>query len=152
MAFRLCVLTVIAVLASSGAIAAPEAVNIPDGELTLHATLYRPEGPGPFPAVVALHDCGGLNQRPNTEAQLYSEWAKNLVDHGFVVLFPDSFGSRALGSQCREGIARSTRRVSASPTRSRRGIGSSNRAMCAAIAYRCWAGRMVQLRRCGQHG
>ena len=102
MAFRLCVLTVIAVLASSGAIAAPEVVNIPDGELTLHATLYRPEGPGPFPAVVALHDCGGLNKRPNTEAQLYSEWAKNLVGHGFVVLFPDSFGSRALGSQCRE--------------------------------------------------
>ena len=102
MAFRLCVLTVIAVVASSGAIAAPEVVNIPDGELTLHATLYRPEGPGPFPAVVALHDCGGLNKRPNTEAQLYSEWAKNLVGHGFVVLFPDSFGSRALGSQCRE--------------------------------------------------
>jgi len=102
MAFRMCVLTVIAVLASSGAIAAPEAVDIPDGELTLHATLYRPEGPGPFPAVVALHDCGGLNQRPNTEAQLYSEWAKSLVGHGFVVLFPDSFGSRGLGSQCRE--------------------------------------------------
>src|SRR6516225_6239547 len=100
MAYRILALAAATALAASAASAAP--VDIPDGELTLHATLYRPEGPGPFPAVVALHDCGGLNQRPNTEAQLYSEWAKNLVDHGFVVLFPDSFGSRGLGSQCRE--------------------------------------------------
>jgi dienelactone hydrolase len=84
------------------AIATPEHVDIQDGALTLHATLYRPEGAGPFPAVVALHDCGGLDQRPNTQAQLYSEWAKTLVGDGFVVLFPDSFGSRGLGSQCRE--------------------------------------------------
>jgi dienelactone hydrolase len=70
--------------------------------MVLHATLYRPDGPGPFPAVVALHDCGGLNQRPNTEAQLYAKWADKLVGDGFVVIFPDSFGSRGLGSQCRE--------------------------------------------------
>ncbi len=36
------------------------------------------------------------------QAQLYTEWAKLLVADGFVVLFPDSFGSRGLGSQCRE--------------------------------------------------
>src|SRR5580704_2797323 len=84
------------------ATAAPEQVDIPNGELTLHATLYRPDGPGPFPAVVALHDCGGLIHRPLTEAQLYSEWARLLVANGFVVLFPDSFGSRGIGSQCRE--------------------------------------------------
>jgi dienelactone hydrolase len=82
--------------------AAPIQVDIPDGELTLHATLYRPDGPGPFPAVVALHDCGGLLHRPLTEAHLYSEWSRHLVSQGFVVLFPDSFGSRGLGSQCRE--------------------------------------------------
>jgi dienelactone hydrolase len=102
MAVRLLVVACLTVLAASGAIAAPEQVDIPDGELALHATLYRPEGSGPFPAVVALHDCGGLSQRPNTEAQLYAEWAKTLVASGFVVLFPDSFGSRGLGSQCRE--------------------------------------------------
>ena len=89
-------------LASSAAMAGPESIEIPDGDLTLRATLYRPDGPGPFPAVVALHDCGGLKQRPNTEAQLYSVWANKLVADGFVVLFPDSFGSRGLGSQCRE--------------------------------------------------
>jgi len=78
-----------------------ESVDISEGTLTLHATLYRPEGPGPFPAIVALHDCGGIDGRPAATAQLYAEWAKVLVAAGFVVIFPDSFGSRGLGSQCR---------------------------------------------------
>jgi dienelactone hydrolase len=81
---------------------ASERVDIPDGELTLHATLYRPDGAGPFKAVVALHDCGGLVRRPTTVSHLYAEWANRLVADGFVVLFPDSFGSRGLGPQCRE--------------------------------------------------
>jgi dienelactone hydrolase len=102
MAFRMLAIALAGALTSFGATAAPEHIVIPEGDLTLHASLYRPEGAGPFPAVIALHDCGGLKQRPNTEAQLYSEWAKKLVGDGFVVLFPDSFGSRGLGSQCRE--------------------------------------------------
>jgi dienelactone hydrolase len=89
-------------MTSSAAIAGPESVDILEGDLSLHATLYRPDGTGPFPAVVALHDCGGLTQRPNTQTKLYSVWANKLVADGFVVLFPDSFGSRGLGSQCRE--------------------------------------------------
>lgn len=80
---------------------AAEQVDIADGGLTLHATLYRPSGPGPFAAVVALHDCGGLSQRPNTLSQLYGSWAQHLIADGFAVLFPDSFGSRGLGPQCR---------------------------------------------------
>lgn len=90
---------------------AAEQVDIADGSLTLHATLYRPSGPGPFPAVVALHDCGGLTQRPNTLSQLYGSWAQHLVAGGFAVLFPDSFGSRGLGPQCRvhQSKARSSR-------------------------------------------
>ncbi len=87
---------------SAAAAAVVEQVDIPDGPLTLHATLYRPDGAGPFPAVIALHDCGGFTQRPATQAQLYSQWANRLVGDGFVVLFPDSFASRGLGSQCRE--------------------------------------------------
>jgi dienelactone hydrolase len=102
MALRIFAFAIAMAVTSSAAIAGPEAVDIPDGDLSLHATLYRPDGPGPFPAVVALHDCGGLTQRPNTEAKLYSVWANKLVADGFVVLFPDSFGSRGLGSQCRE--------------------------------------------------
>src|ERR1700757_3452597 len=76
---------------------AAEQVDIAGGSFTLHATLYRPTGPGPFPAVVALHDCGGLSQRPNTLSQLYGSWAQHLVADGFAVLFPDSFGSPPRG-------------------------------------------------------
>jgi dienelactone hydrolase len=93
-----------AVIACAPAIAAePEHVDIPDGELTLHASLYRPDGAGPFPAVVALHDCSGLvHHRPITETRHYIEWARLLEADGFIVLFPDSFGSRGIGPQCHE--------------------------------------------------
>lgn len=101
--------------------AALEHVDIPDGALSLHGVLYRPEGNGPFPAVVALHDCGGLTHRPNTQAQLYDKWTDLLVAHGFVVLFPDSLGSRGLGTQCRERLrkvhARSERVTDANAAR-----------------------------------
>ena len=80
---------------------AAENVDIPDDGVTLHALLYRPSGPGPFPAVVALHDCGGLDPGSPVGTELYGEWAKLLSGKGFVVVFPDSFGSRGLGPQCR---------------------------------------------------
>jgi dienelactone hydrolase len=104
MGFRtsLAVLAALAFGAAAAAGAVSERVDIPADNLALHGTLYRPEGDGPFPAVVALHDCGGLTHRPATQSQLYSEWADLLVSKGFVVLFPDSFGSRGLGPQCRE--------------------------------------------------
>jgi dienelactone hydrolase len=95
----LCALAGLAVWTTAAA--ASEKVEIPAKDVTLDGTLYRPEGAGPFPAVVALHDCGGLVQRPATTTQLYAEWAKLLVADGFVVLFPDSFASRGIGAQCR---------------------------------------------------
>lgn len=101
-ALRILVVAATAAICPGVATAAPDQVDIPAGDLTLHAMLYRPEGAGPFPAVVALHDCGGLGQRPSADAPVYNEWAHLLVASGFVVLFPDSFGSRSVGSQCRE--------------------------------------------------
>jgi dienelactone hydrolase len=83
------------------ACAAAEKVGMPDGALTLQGVLYRPAGPGPFPAVIALHGCAGLDDHPAASKQLYGEWAKVLTADGFVAMFPDSFGSRGLGSQCR---------------------------------------------------
>ena len=88
----------VALCVTTGA-AAAENVDIPDDGVTLHALLYRPSGPGPFPGVVALHDCGGLEEESATEH--YGEWAKLLSGKGFVVVFPDSYGSRGLGPQCR---------------------------------------------------
>jgi dienelactone hydrolase len=104
MALRTLSLALVGVVISTSTVlaAAPDHVDIPEGALALHATLYRPQGSGPFAAVVALHDCGGLPHRPMTQAQLYDQWAQLLVAQGFVVLLPDSFGSRGLHSQCRE--------------------------------------------------
>jgi dienelactone hydrolase len=75
---------------------AAEWIGLGDG---LRAVLHKPEGKGPFPAVVTLHGCAGMNSGggPNPRDQ---DWARRLAGAGFVVIQPDSFGSRGLGSQC----------------------------------------------------
>jgi dienelactone hydrolase len=89
-------------LAPTRAVAAcPEAVEIHDGDVTLKVTNYRPDGSGPFPAVVGMHDCSGLRNSAGNIASKYREWASLLVKDGFVVLFPESYGSRGVGNQCR---------------------------------------------------
>jgi dienelactone hydrolase len=79
---------------------AQETIEIPNGdEKPLKGLLFRPEGPGPFPAVIALHGCGGLGAGGKLGAR-HADWAGRLKAQGMIVLFPDSFGSRGLGSQC----------------------------------------------------
>lgn len=60
------------------------------------AELYRPEGAGPFPAVVALHGCDGVSPH-------YRTWARRLASWGYVVLLVDSFGPRNLRTVCNHG-------------------------------------------------
>ncbi|HEY2134586.1 MAG TPA: dienelactone hydrolase family protein [Xanthobacteraceae bacterium] len=79
---------------------APEPIEIAQGEGVLKAVVFRPEGAGPFPAVVGMHGCAGLLDRSGTVAIRYRDWAQHLTKAGFVVLYPDSYGSRGLGSQC----------------------------------------------------
>ena len=87
----------IALLLLLAAPAHAEPVQIPGpAGVALRAELHRPSAPRAVPAIVALHGCGGAF--PARDRQ----WAKLLTDAGHVVLFPDSFGSRGLGSQCRE--------------------------------------------------
>ena len=62
-----------------------------------------PRVQGRFPAVVALHGCDGVVTGSGKVGANYADWGGRLADAGFVVLFPDSFGSRGLGSQCRAG-------------------------------------------------
>lgn len=78
--------------------AALDWVTIPgrDG-VNLRSILMKPAGLGPFPAIVALHGCGGLAGHLNSR---HKDWADKLVAAGFLVVFPDSFGSRGLGTQC----------------------------------------------------
>ena len=78
----------------------PERIEIGEGATSLKAVLYRPEGAGPFPAVIGLHNCGGLNNRSGNIATRYQDWGRRLADAGFAVLYPDSYGSRGLPNQC----------------------------------------------------
>jgi dienelactone hydrolase len=103
---------ILALVASTGtALAAPELVEISEGAAKLKAYVYRPAGDGPFPAVVALHGCGGLSGRSGPVSNRYHDWGERLAAGGFVVLFPDSFGSRGLSAQCtvRERSVRTAR-------------------------------------------
>lgn len=90
--------------ARAAAPAAPEPVEIaqdngnPNG--VLKAVLFRPDGAGPFPAVIGLHGCEGLVEKDGTLGTRYRDWAQHLTAAGFVVVYPDSYGSRGLGSQC----------------------------------------------------
>ena len=51
----------------------------------------KPDGPGPFPAVVILHDCSGLGPRSSGAPR---RWATEFVKQGYVVAIPDSFSTR----------------------------------------------------------
>ena len=71
---------------------------------TLKAELYKPSGPGPFPAVVLMHGCGGLYRYEGKHygqiVQRNADWAERLVDAGYVVLLPDSFTPRGVHESC----------------------------------------------------
>ena len=54
-----------------------------------HDALYRPDGPGAFPAVVLLHGCLGVRSKD-------TRWAERLRDQGYVALVVDSLTGRGL--------------------------------------------------------
>jgi dienelactone hydrolase len=95
------IFTLIAVVAAAGTAAAAEQVDIPQSDTTLHGILFRPEGAGPFPGVVALHGCESLINRSGQLAPHFADWGERLMAAGLAVIFPDSFGSRGLRTQCR---------------------------------------------------
>jgi dienelactone hydrolase len=88
-------------VADAAPLPAPHQVDIPSGTAVLHAQLYKPEGKGPFPVVIALHGCGGLAGHSDPVLPRYRDWAEQLMKAGKAVLLPDSYGSRELGPQCR---------------------------------------------------
>lgn len=62
--------------------------------LNLTGRLKKPKGNGPFPAVVLLHGCGGI------QPQRDQRWAERLSAWGYVTLQVDSFGPRGIASVC----------------------------------------------------
>ncbi len=61
--------------------------------LTTSMALVVPPGDGPFPAIVLLHQCAGLNAA-------IVKHAREAVAEGFVVLVVDSLGPRGVQSVC----------------------------------------------------
>ena len=61
---------------------APQQVDIPLAEGVLHAQLYKPDGDGPFPSVIALHGCGGLGGHSEPVQPRYRDWAEQLLAAG----------------------------------------------------------------------
>ncbi|HLX16884.1 MAG TPA: dienelactone hydrolase family protein [Bradyrhizobium sp.] len=100
-AIFLLALFAVAPAAHAAPIPTPHPVEIPSGSGVLRAQLYKPDGDGPFPVVIALHGCGGLAGHSEPVQPRYRDWAEELLKSGKAVLFPDSYASRELGPQCR---------------------------------------------------
>ena len=95
-----CAMSLLSLTASVALAGGYQHVSIPAGENRLGGVFYRPAGPGPFPAVIALHGCGGLWREQGMLSMRHADWGERLAAAGFAVLMPDSYGSRGLGSQC----------------------------------------------------
>lgn len=65
----------------------------PEPGVLLTAELSKPGGSGPFPAVVLLHGCRGIQPYQR-------QWARELVSWGYVTLLVDSYGPRNIKQTC----------------------------------------------------
>ena len=79
-----------AALGQSTESTAPQAVEITSGNLLLKAFLWKPAGPGPFPAVLFNHGSGGADAAhtpgmPITEAA--EKLASLFLKHGYAFLY-----------------------------------------------------------------
>jgi dienelactone hydrolase len=75
-------------------------------------SVAKPDGDGPFPAIVVLHDCSGLGANSSGAPR---RWARTLVERGYVVVTPDSFSTRGYpNGVCTEGTRG---RIDVSPKR-----------------------------------
>ena len=99
-----------AMLVASVAAAAPRAHALASETVTITsalaskgpftAQLLRPSGAGPFPAIVAMHGCGGLLTNKGQLRSREMDWAERFVAAGYAVLFPDSFTARGVREIC----------------------------------------------------
>lgn len=79
-----------AMAADGQAFDGPETVAVRNGSVTLHALLWRPRGPGPFPAVLLNHGSG----RSREELERFGPYEKQadalgpvFARHGYVFLY-----------------------------------------------------------------
>jgi dienelactone hydrolase len=95
-----------AALLASPASQAAETISIPSNPIPtasgarpspspLTGRLTVPDGPGPHPAVILLHGCGGIGNGVNLR-----RWADRVNDWGYAALILDSFRPRNIVSVC----------------------------------------------------
>jgi len=72
--------------------------RVPGGVLSpgddIKGYLAKPDGAGPFPAVIVLHGCAGMHD--TTRQKL----ADDLVAWGYVILLVDSYATRRIDNVC----------------------------------------------------
>ncbi len=94
LAFTLLLLVVLAGCAQH--VTLPSSAGAPDA-VRGSGAFYKPDGAGPFPAVVLLHGCNGVGPHMQTWAQRLNRW-------GYAAIVVDSFGPRGHASGiCNQG-------------------------------------------------
>ena len=61
--------------------------------------LFKPNGVGPFPALVLHHQCAGLS-RGEWQNKSTLEWARQAISRGYVALLLDSLSERGVDTVC----------------------------------------------------
>jgi dienelactone hydrolase len=61
--------------------------------------LFKPDGAGPFPALVMMPPCGGI-----TFSHAIYDWAKRALDHDYVVMVADPLWQRKVEDNCDDPI------------------------------------------------
>ncbi len=98
------VTAITAVLCLAARVEAQTNLNAPDLDFPKEASvlsffsplamgIWKPEGNGPFPAVILVHSCGGVKGQ-------IGHWRKEAIKRGYVAFVMDSFSSRGSPS-CR---------------------------------------------------
>src|SRR5436309_7364212 len=71
----------------------PDAAETANELTSPRMALLKPSGEGPFPAIVMVHQCSGLNQA-------VLAWANKAVSMNYVVLLVNSLGPRGVDTVC----------------------------------------------------
>jgi dienelactone hydrolase len=86
---------------AAAASASGDPVTFPGPGIELAGRLYRPDGPGPFPAFVLMHGCSGMWRADGREpTPAYVAWAEHWRKRGYLAVLVDSFGPRGQKEIC----------------------------------------------------
>ena len=88
-------------LVFSASAQAQDKVAFPSRDGTpLEGYLFRTSQPGPRPALVFAHGCGGLTGKAGALNTRETAWAADFTASGYSVLMVDSFATRGIRSMC----------------------------------------------------